>query len=437
MNEPIVTLQILEEIFKICNLRIPCYQRPYTWSKKHVDQLLDDIRKNMREEDLLFRLGTIILHKDPKDPKEEVNIVDGQQRLVTLSIILYFLAQNDGNISPLLKEQFPHNESKANIKRNYNLIIEWFKKSDTDVKKLKNFILKRCQFVLIELSDISEAFQLFDSQNARGKPLEPYDLLKAFHLREMSTNSSEEERRGCVAHWEKAVNDSTLKNLGLYLYRIRKWAKREAARSFTKDEISEFKGFNINDCKYPYLKSYLLTDAMVDAYSKDKIISNMVRIQYPFQINQLIINGKRFFEYVFFYSELFRELFPAEASEDSEFSQFYKGNCLYDGCNVTGDRFVREMFHALCLFFVDKFGNDAFTESVYTTLYKWCYKLRRKNSSVFYSSIDKYILESGNMFEEIDKEYKPAVFKDIYVPTYEVKFEKRSQVNKICDRKAK
>ena len=36
--------------------------------------------------------------------------------------------------------------------------------------------------VEVVLQDISEAFQFFDSQNARGKDLEPHDLLKAYHL---------------------------------------------------------------------------------------------------------------------------------------------------------------------------------------------------------------------------------------------------------------
>lgn len=43
--------------------------------------------------------------------------------------------------------------------------------------------------------DISEAFQFFDSQNARGKALYPHDLLKAYHLREMAGVSEEETEK--------------------------------------------------------------------------------------------------------------------------------------------------------------------------------------------------------------------------------------------------
>ena len=64
------------------------------------------------------------------------------------------------------------------------------------------FFLEKCTLVEVVLDNISEAFQFFDSQNARGKDLEPHDLLKAFHLREMNNFSTEEERKKAVEKWE-------------------------------------------------------------------------------------------------------------------------------------------------------------------------------------------------------------------------------------------
>jgi len=49
-----------------------------------------------------------------------------------------------------------------------------------------DFLLNNCQVAVFILDEISEAFQFFDSQNARGRDLEPHDLLKAYHLREFS-----------------------------------------------------------------------------------------------------------------------------------------------------------------------------------------------------------------------------------------------------------
>jgi hypothetical protein len=52
-----------------------------------------------------------------------------------------------------------------------------------------------CSFVRIVTYIEQEAFQFFDSQNTRGKSLEPHDLLKSYHLREMTDLSAEMEVR--------------------------------------------------------------------------------------------------------------------------------------------------------------------------------------------------------------------------------------------------
>ena len=54
--------------------------------------------------------------------------------------------------------------------------------------------------VVIQVGKESEAFQLFDSQNTRGRALDPHDLLKAYHLREMQNDKYEMEY--AVTKWE-------------------------------------------------------------------------------------------------------------------------------------------------------------------------------------------------------------------------------------------
>lgn len=64
-----------------------------------------------------------------------------------------------------------------------------------EMERLKDYIKTNCELIVVITSDVSEAFQFFDSQNARGKALYPHDLLKAYHLREMSDVSEEETER--------------------------------------------------------------------------------------------------------------------------------------------------------------------------------------------------------------------------------------------------
>jgi len=75
-----------EEPIKDVNLCVPIYQRPYKWTARNVIQLLDDIidAKNSNKE--RYRVGTLILYK-AKD-KKQYDIVDGQQRTITFSLLL-------------------------------------------------------------------------------------------------------------------------------------------------------------------------------------------------------------------------------------------------------------------------------------------------------------------------------------------------------------
>lgn len=50
-----------------------------------------------------------------------------------------------------------------------------------------------CEFVVIKVKELAEAFQMFESQNGRGKDLEAYNLLKAYHIRAMENDSQSEK----------------------------------------------------------------------------------------------------------------------------------------------------------------------------------------------------------------------------------------------------
>lgn len=69
-------------------LTIPEYQRPYKWTARNAIQLLDDILEARNSNKEVYRVGTLILHKAKNDEGQEVyNIVDGQQRTITFSVL--------------------------------------------------------------------------------------------------------------------------------------------------------------------------------------------------------------------------------------------------------------------------------------------------------------------------------------------------------------
>jgi uncharacterized protein with ParB-like and HNH nuclease domain len=74
--------------------RIPSYQRPYAWTTEQTSELLVDISTACGETGEVanaspYFLGSIVLIKDPQKP--EADVVDGQQRLTTLTILLSVL----------------------------------------------------------------------------------------------------------------------------------------------------------------------------------------------------------------------------------------------------------------------------------------------------------------------------------------------------------
>ena len=95
---------------------------------------------------------------------------------------------------PFLQEKIPDNQLYAqNILSNYALFSRRIEKYKGEEKeRLLEYIKTNCELIVVITENLSEAFQFFDSQNARGKKLYPHDLLKAYHLREMRNIDAEE-----------------------------------------------------------------------------------------------------------------------------------------------------------------------------------------------------------------------------------------------------
>jgi hypothetical protein len=405
-------------------LTIPVYQRPYKWTEQNVIQLLEDIFEYVILKNKDYRIGNIILHSE----NSTNNVVDGQQRLTTISLLLKILNSSFSGL--LLDEKYKHNISKNNIVYNYRIIDKWvktkFESKDEKKADFKNKILNKCEFVLFTVFQQDEAFQLFDSQNARGKALEPYDLLKAFHLREMDFDS-EDDRTKCVERWETSVDNGTLKPiLGNHLFKIRKWSKNEWKYNFTKNDIEEFKGISLHQKQqYPYESAMRMLDGFVENAHNDKFLRNLQIAQtFPFQITSPIINGKRFFEYVDFYITQREKLFDLN-KEDSvkaeipEFVKFYEDYCYgYYGWGRSGDEKVRNLYENILITFIDKFGYLDDFENFYKAFYKLAYNIRCTKSRITVETIMNS--SARKIFRKINDSVSPDAFKNYQYKTYQI-----------------
>jgi hypothetical protein len=210
---------------------IPNFQRPYAWTEEETGKLFSDLYDfyTGQPEDEQYFLGSVVLYKpDEKKPFSEV--IDGQQRLTTLTILLALITsmipKDDifyddfyGFIiekgSPLRKipakprltirerereffrkyvQEFRFDElfalddgaqsteSKKNIILNARQLSKNLKQSFDSIEKIKefgSFIAERCFIVQVTTSTREAAFRIFSVMNNRGLDLKATDIFKA------------------------------------------------------------------------------------------------------------------------------------------------------------------------------------------------------------------------------------------------------------------
>ncbi|WP_218690624.1 DUF262 domain-containing protein [Psychrobacter sp. BF1] len=427
-------------------LTIPEYQRPYKWNIENIASLFDDIK--MQLDKPAYRLGTVVLHHEKNSTT--LNIVDGQQR--TLTLMLAVLAINERykdedtydakHVRKVLgdlpqkavafskKQSFSSNFSLYNLHENYKAISRIISRGDFTPKHIE-FLLDGCEVVIFILNDESEAFQFFDSQNARGKDLYPHDLLKAFHLREFNTDD-EQLKKDTVTYWESLDDDKLAWLFSKHLYRIKRWSKGKSAQFFGKHDIAEFKGISLDKENVPpYAKSLSITHYYIDDYN-NSIHRSIAKTptSYPFSLEQKIINGKRFFEMVEHYDALIKT-YRAVQIQKSDIEAFSHEVTLFEkklnqrASKVVytlntyskyrrhrkGDRHTRNIFDNAMIYYIDKFGTENLSQAI-EILFIWAYQIRLKNYSVRPDGMDNHANSNNGMFNRIQE---ATVSKDVVV----------------------
>lgn len=362
-------------------LNIPPYQRPYKWTIRNVEELLSDISNAIADSEryrseFKYRIGTVILHRD----NDTLNIVDGQQRIISL-ILLNLYLNSDFKCS-VMNKKFTNKISQTNIHSNYMFVREWFSlKPESERNRFLEAMKNTLEVVVIEVDEISEAFQLFDSQNTRGKALEPHDLLKAYHLREMRNYPYEMEH--AVTKWEAKDTKKIHDLFDLYLFPVWNWSKGYKSRSFTTKEIDTYKGIVENS---PY--SYAKRAGKAMPY---------------FQITEPFIAGNDFFEMVEHYMNLLDDV-QTEIDRNVAFkglrSILEQKNNPELAPNSVGFKHAKNLFYCALLMYYDKFHN--FDIMAVKKIFTWAFMTRVDMQNLGFDSINKYAIgEANGMFVNV------------------------------------
>lgn len=197
---------------------IPAYQRRYSWHEKQVGELIDDI--SAIEDGDTHLLGSVVcLTGHHKAGLNELELVDGQQRITTISIILECirdrfntegLADEASAVRQLLIATAPDGRAAKKIVldsadatefhdlventpdrefKNYDLVRAFEKvrerAEDASLEDIRSFLykLRNHAFVIrLDVGHAKDAFKLFETINNRGLRLSPTDIIKNFLL---------------------------------------------------------------------------------------------------------------------------------------------------------------------------------------------------------------------------------------------------------------
>ncbi|WQV32682.1 DUF262 domain-containing protein [Helicobacter pylori] len=238
--------------------QIPDYQRPYQWTEKNCEKLLDDLFSSYEyyKESGYFcgSLVLIVINTDSETNAETYDIVDGQQRLSTFILLAKVLAtlydkdlnstsrelleKSLGDIDGEKRERLHFNAMGLNAKDDFVYALEHFNDSQASKNKnnknnylknaicLKNYLKEKeiedindfikwlyfkVVFIKTTCPNVSMALRIFSVLNARGLPLHAIDVFKVELLKKLANKKDQEE---FVSRWNdlsQKCSDNDLK----------------------------------------------------------------------------------------------------------------------------------------------------------------------------------------------------------------------------------
>ena len=376
----------VEELLKL-NLVIPSYQRPYKWTEKNIRELILDIQKGIEDANkhpnFKYRVGTVILYQE--NDTKPYEIVDGQQRI--LSFLLLKLCLSPNFPCSLLSAKFSDKVTLGNLHSNSDRIREWCSSVDVGVKEAFDKALSEVlEVVVLTVNELSEAFQLFDSQNTRGRELYPHDLLKAYHLREIHDKY---DMQRAVLKWESKDPKAIRELFDNYLFPLWNWSKRRKSSRFTAAEIDLYKGIE-ESSGYTYARRankampyFLLSEPLISGGDFFEMVDHYMQMLHS--IKQELIDNPNF-----------ARIKDLLIDDKSKVGQIKTPADLDKACksSSTGMNHARNLFFCALLCYYDRFHN--FDLMAVKKLFTWAMMLRVDMNHLGFDSVNRYAIGLGD-----------------------------------------
>ena len=226
---------------------IPSFQRAYTWQTENIAQLVTDLQDACHDPDTPYFLGSLIL---VHDGQTKYQVIDGQQRLISLSIIISVLRDleddpelveslndlivepgdklrgikaeprlklrerdtnffrmyvQEGDLEGLfdLRDNDIESHAQRNIAINTRQVFDELAKMPTqDRRAFASYLVNEVTLVIVTTDDLAGAHRIFDVMNMRGVPLTASDVFKARTIAEISPAA----RNAYASRWDDIMD---------------------------------------------------------------------------------------------------------------------------------------------------------------------------------------------------------------------------------------
>ena len=310
---------------------IPSFQRAYTWQAENIEQLVNDLQGACADLNTPYFLGSLIL---VKDGPTQYQVIDGQQRLISLSIIVSVLREleddpdlidslndlilepgdklrgikaeprltlrerdtdffrmyvQEGDLEGLfdLRDNDIASHAQRNIAINTRRVFDALAAMETkDRRRFASYLVNGVTLVIVTTDDLAGAHRIFDVMNMRGVPLTASDVFKAKTIAEISPAA----RNAYATRWDDIMDPlgddaHTLEEFfaDLHLIVSHKAVCTQLLEEFRKDVLKPYvKQQNvisfIDDLLAPYANAWLILSRPTDANLPDDIVALLVAL---------------------------------------------------------------------------------------------------------------------------------------------------------------
>lgn len=209
---------------------VPRYQRNYAWTEEHIKQLIDDVLDNAKEEkaqQLPYYLGTLVVFPRQQGNQHIYEVIDGQQRLTTLTLLASYLTFDERNkagndhwygsinldfesrkrssetLSAAHNGSFHDSGHQKSISKNYieeiviayeiiqRILPERCLEKGVKNEQFQQYFLNQVRICRVDVPTDTDLNHYFEIMNNRGEQLEKHEVLKARLLSKLEAGTNQ------------------------------------------------------------------------------------------------------------------------------------------------------------------------------------------------------------------------------------------------------